>query len=139
MRTAIDTNVLSALWGGDPSARQISQFLFQAGEVGGLAIHPIIYIEARAHPNVSEESIQRFLEDTRIVVDWVVGQEIWLLAAERFQGYAQRRRRQLGTEAKRFPADFLIAAHALLHADRLATLDHRRYRTDFPELIIVEP
>jgi predicted nucleic acid-binding protein len=30
--------------------------------------------------------------------------------------------------------DFLIAAHALLRADRLMTLDPARYQQDFPEL-----
>jgi len=139
MRTAIDTNVLSALWGDEPTARRVSQILFEAGEVGGLVIHPIIYVEARAHPHTSEEAIHRFLEQTRIVVDWTTGQEVWLLAAERFDAYVRRRRRQGNAEAKRFPADFLVASHALLHADRLVTLDQRRYRTDFPELILVEP
>jgi predicted nucleic acid-binding protein len=39
--------------------------------------------------------------------------------------------------AKRLPADFLVAAHAALHADRLMTLDATRYRQDFPKLRIV--
>jgi hypothetical protein len=33
--------------------------------------------------------------------------------------------------------DFIIAAHALLRADRLLTLDPTRYRQDFPKLRVV--
>jgi len=33
--------------------------------------------------------------------------------------------------------DFIIAAHALLHADRLMTLDPVRYELDFPKLHLV--
>ncbi|MFP5227524.1 MAG: type II toxin-antitoxin system VapC family toxin [Acidobacteriota bacterium] len=138
MRTAIDTNILFALWGGEPSAPQISQLLYASSAVGGLVIHPIVYIESRAHPKVSAAIVDRFLRDTRIDVDWFVEQQVWLLAAERFERYVERRRGQ-GGEAKRFPADFLVAAHALLKADRLVTLDQRRYRTDFPELTLMEP
>ena len=139
MRTAIDTNILSALWGGESSARRISPFLFAAASAGGLVIHPVVYFEARAHPSASETVVNDFLEKTRIAVDWNIGQEVWLLAAERFEQYVRRRRRQGVIEAKRFAADFLVAAHALLRADRLVTLDQRNYRTDFPELILVEP
>ncbi len=139
MRTAIDTNVLSALWGGEPSAPQISQFLNEAMGAGGLVIHPIVYVEARAHPNASEPTVNRFLERTRVSVDWATSQEIWLLAAERFERYAHRRRKQGPGEARRFPADFLVAAHALVSADRLATFDRRIYGADFPELQLVQP
>jgi predicted nucleic acid-binding protein len=36
------------------------------------------------------------------------------------------------------PADFVIAAHALLKADRLMTLDANRYGVDFPQLRLYE-
>jgi len=34
--------------------------------------------------------------------------------------------------------DFLIGAHALVQADRLMTLDAKRYQRDFPELKIIQ-
>lgn len=138
MRTAIDTDILSALWSGEPSASRISQFLYGSTGVGGLVIHPFVYMEARAHPRASVAVVNQFLKDTRIDVDWISGEQVWLLAAERYEQHVQRRRRQ-GGGPKRFPADFLVAAHALLRADRLVTLDQRNYRADFPELILVEP
>lgn len=137
MRTALDTNVLSVIWGGESAASRVSQLLDEFGKQGGLVIAPIVYIELRAHPNLAEGFVDGFLETMRVAVEWSMGQEIWLLAAERFERYSHRRRRQGQNEPKRFPADFLIAAHALLSADRLATFDLRGYRTDFPELHLV--
>ena len=139
MRTAIDTNVLSAIWGGESVASRISQVLDEAGKQGGLVVSPIVYVELRAHPNLAEGFVDRFLLTMRVAVDWVLEREIWLLAAERFEQHAQRRRRQGPGAEKRFPADYLVAAHALLSADRLVTFDQGSYRTDFPELILVEP
>jgi predicted nucleic acid-binding protein len=139
MRTAIDTNVLSAIWGGESAASRASQFLDESGKHDGLVITPIVYVELRAHPNLAEGFVDRFLQTMRVAVDWTVGQEVWLLAGERFEQYARRRRRQGSSEPKRFTADFLVAAHALLNADRLATFDQRSYGTDFPELQLVKP
>ena len=42
-----------------------------------------------------------------------------------------------GGAAKRLLVDFIIAAHALLRADRLMTLDASRYARDFPRLCMV--
>jgi predicted nucleic acid-binding protein len=139
MRTAIDTNVLSAIWGGESAASRASQLLDEAGKRGGLVIVPIVYVELRAHPNLAEGFVDRFLQTMRVAVEWTLEQEVWLLAAERFERYAHRRRREGASEPKRFPADFLVAAHALLRADRLATFDLRSYRADFPELQLVKP
>lgn len=139
MRTAIDTNVLSALWGRESPAVRISQVLDEAKLRGGVMISPVVYMEARANPYIAEADMDRFLTATRVTVDWMLEREVWELATERFVGYARRRRRQGGGEARRFPADYLVAAHALLRADRLVTLDQRSYRADFPELILVEP
>jgi hypothetical protein len=138
MRTAIDTNVFSAVWGREAAAEKISLWLDDAATQGDLVISPAVYVELRANPYVAATFVDRFLDTMRITVDWIVEQEIWLLSAERFEIYAHRRRHPGTMEPKRFPADFLIAAHALLHADRLVTLDQRRYRRDFPELIVAE-
>jgi hypothetical protein len=134
MRSAIDTNVVSAIWGGEPSAERASTLLDEAAVQGALVISPMVYVELRAHPGISAEIMDEFLETMRIAVDWTQGREVWELASERFERYAQRRRRQGWGETKRFVADFLVASHALLHADRLLTFEQRTYRTDFPEL-----
>jgi hypothetical protein len=72
-----------------------------------------------------------------IAIDFDLGEDVWQLAATSFAAYAFRRRRSAGGSAKRLPADFVIAAHAVLKADRLMTLDANRYGTDFPNLRLI--
>ena len=136
MRTAIDTNILSALLTGEPNAGQIGQSLDTAGGRGGLVVCPIVYVELRAVPGATPSLIDAFLEQTSIVVEWNLDQAIWQLAAERYEKYAARKRKQRMGEPKRLIADFLVGAHALLRADVLLTLDPRPYRRDFPELAL---
>jgi predicted nucleic acid-binding protein len=59
---------------------------------------------------------------------------VWRQAAKAFAVYAERRRHSGGGGAKRLLVDFIIAAHAMLRADRLMTLDAGRYERDFPRL-----
>ena len=134
MRTALDTNVLSALWSGEPSARGIESVLFKARGEGGLVICAPVYCELLAHPSATQRFVQEFLGETGIFVDFLLDEQVWQRAANAFVAYAQRRRRSRGGSPKRMLVDFVIAAHALLRADRLMTLDASRYRRDFPKL-----
>jgi len=70
-------------------------------------------------------------------VEFLLEEPVWRKAAEGFTAYARRRRLSGGSSPKRLLPDFLIAAHALLRADRLFTLDASRYQQDFPELRLV--
>ena len=96
-----------------------------------------VYIELLAHPTASQTFVHKFLTDTGIMVDFELDEDVWRTAATAFAAYAQRRRRSGGQTPKRLPVDFLIAAHALLRADRLMTLDASYYQKDFPKLPIV--
>jgi hypothetical protein len=69
-----------------------------------------------------------------IAIDFDMGEDVWQLAATSFAAYAIRRRRSGGGSPKRLVADFVIASHAILRADRLMTLDTNRYVVDFPNL-----
>jgi predicted nucleic acid-binding protein len=137
MRTAIDTNVLSALWSKEPSASDIARNLGNAKAEGGLVVSGPVYAELLAYPKATESFVNRFLADTGITVEFAMGEAAWVEAGRRFARYAKRRRRSAGQGAKRLLADFLIGAHALTHADRFMTLDPRRYARDFPELKLV--
>ena len=137
MRTAIDTNVLSALWSKEPSASDIARNLGNAKTEGGLVVSGPVYAELLAHPKATESFVNDFLADTGITVDFAMEQPAWVEAGRRFARYAKRRRRSAGQGAKRLLADFIIGAHALAQADRFMTLDPQRYARDFPELKLV--
>ncbi|HEY7616989.1 MAG TPA: type II toxin-antitoxin system VapC family toxin [Terriglobales bacterium] len=137
MRTALDTNVLSALWSGEPLASQAAATLAQAHGQGGLVICAPVYAELLAHPSASQKFVDSFLADTNISIDFALEEPVWRHAATSFAAYAQRRRRSGGGTPKRLLVDFIVAAHALLRADRLMTLDASRYERDFPRLRII--
>jgi len=134
MITALDTNIPSALWSGPPLAAGISASLARASQEGTLVVCGVVYAELLAYPGATGGFVERFLEDTRILVEFDFSREVWLSVGERFAAYCHRRRRSGGSESKRLLADFLVGAHAMLRADRLFTLDPARYRRDFPEL-----
>lgn len=134
----MDTNVLSALWSGEPSTREIESALFEARNQGGLVICAPVYCELLAHPSATRQFIQEFLSETGIFVDFLLDEQVWQQAASTFVVYAQRRRRSRGGSPKRMLVDFVVASHAMLRADRLMTLDASRYKQDFPRLRIAE-
>jgi predicted nucleic acid-binding protein len=134
MRTALDTNVLSALWSVEPLSAAVSDALEDAAAAGGLVICAVVYAELLAHPKASPDFVDGFLAATDIAIDFTLGEPVWREVAARFSKYAVRRRTSRGGSAKRLVADFMVGAHALIRADRLLTLDRSRYARDFPEL-----
>jgi len=137
MRTAIDTNVLSALWSKESLASDIAKNLGNAKTEGGLVVGAPVYAELLAHPKATESFVNRFLADTGIDVDFEFKQPVWLEAGRRFARYAKRRRSAAQQGPRRLLADFIIGSHALAHADRFMTLDPKRYKQDFPELKLI--
>jgi predicted nucleic acid-binding protein len=139
MRTALDTNILSAVWSGEPSAAAIAAQLSKARAQGALVVSAPVYVELAAIPvvNVSVQLVEKLLGEMAITVDFDLEEGVWRLAATRFSAYAIRRRRSGGGSPKRLLVDFLIASHALLKADRLMTLDANRYGVDFPNLRLI--
>jgi predicted nucleic acid-binding protein len=134
LRTALDTNVLSALWSGEPSAQGIESELYDARSEGGLVICAPVYCELLAYPSATLPFVQEFLRETGISVEFLLDEQVWQTAANAFVAYAHRRRRSRGGSPKRMLVDFVVAAHAMLRADQLMTLDASRYRPDFPRL-----
>jgi predicted nucleic acid-binding protein len=137
MRTALDSNIISAIWSAEPSTPRIQAVLKNARSQGSIVICAPVYVELVAHPLAAREFVDQFLADTGIAIEFMLDEFVWRKAAVGFAAYAQRRRRSGGTSPKRLLPDFLIAAHTLLHADRLFTLDPTRYQLDFPELRLV--
>jgi predicted nucleic acid-binding protein len=137
MTTAVDTNVMIALWDKDSALSLAAQNALDAAfNRGTLVAAAPVFAELLAAPGRSETFVGSFFEETGITVDWELPEQIWRSAGRAFQAYAERRRRQRDRGARRILADFLIGAHALTNGCRLLTLDDRLYRTAFPKLSI---
>jgi predicted nucleic acid-binding protein len=137
VRTAIDSNVFSAIWSNEPQARKVAEQLGEARLEGALLISPVVFAELHAYPGATPAYVREFLEATEVVVDYRLEERVWAETGLRFARYAARRRQATGEGPRRLLADFLIGAHALVQADRLLTLDPRRYSQDFPEVRLV--
>lgn len=136
MRTALDTNILSALWSNEPTASVIAAALDRRRGDGAVILSAPVYAELLAHPIIRESEIDLFVSKTGIVIDFDISKSTWLDAGRRFARYAKRRRAS-SEEPKRLLVDFVIGAHALNQADCFMTLDPKRYKRDFPELKLI--
>jgi predicted nucleic acid-binding protein len=134
MKTALDSNILSALWSNEAHAAVVSRQLREAKEHGSLVLSPVAYAELFAHPSTDEAFRSDFFAQMDILIDFELTASVWTEAGRRFSRYASRRRMWGGGQARRLVPDFAVGAHALLRADRLMTTDIHRYNRDFPEL-----
>jgi hypothetical protein len=137
MRTAIDTNVISALWSGEPASQGVAALLGRAKNEGGLVISAPVYVELLAYPKATRTFLEQFLAATHVVTDFLLDEAVWREAGRAYAADAQRRRQSKDGSAKRLVVDFIIGAHAALRADRLLTLDVTRYRAAFPKLVMI--
>jgi predicted nucleic acid-binding protein len=135
--TAIDSNVLSALWSKEPAHTGMKELLFRASQLGGLLICAPVYAELLAYPGASKSFVDGFLDDTHITVDFELSKDIWIVAGKTFAAYAERRRKAKAGQPKRLLVDFVVGAHAQAVAERLLTLDAERYRSAFSKLRLV--
>ena len=137
MTTAIDTNVVIALWDKNATISSAAQTALEAAfNRGNLVVAAPVFTELLAAPGRTETFINSFLEDTAIAIDWDLDEPVWRSAGRAFQSYAERRRKQRDSGTRRILADFLIGAHAQTRGYRLLTLDERLYRASFPTLTI---
>jgi len=137
MTTAVDTNVVIALWDKDSALSLAAQNALEAAfHRGNLVAAAPVFAELIAAPGRTETFVGSFFEDTGIAIDWELGEQVWRSAGRAFQAYAERRRKQRDVGTRRILADFLIGAHAVSNDCRLLTLDDRLYRAAFPTLAI---
>lgn len=138
MITAVDTNVIIALWDRDPGVSNLAQKALDAALAGGsLVLSAAVFAELMAAPGRTEAFLDKFCINTGIEIDFDLDEEIWRVAGRAFQAYAGRRRKQRDPGPRRILADFLIGAHALHRGYRLLTLDDHLYQTAFSGLKVI--
>lgn len=138
MTTAIDTNVIIALWDRDPAVSNPAQkALDDALLRGSLVLSGPVFAELMAAPGRTEGFLNKFCNDTGMNVEFDLDEEIWRAAGRAFQAYAARRRKQRDPGPRRILADFLIGAHAFQRGYRLLTLDDHLYQAAFSTLTVI--
>jgi hypothetical protein len=133
MITAVDSNVLIDVFADDVryAARSL-QALRACQAAGSLVVCEIVAAEVGRYFD-SLDDLQRVFAALRIRVE-PLGMEACFLAGQAFRAYRSR-----GGMRDRVLADFLIGAHARLHAARLVTRDRGFYRIHFTELNVLDP
>ena len=133
MITAVDTNVLLDIFGGDPRFGPGSALAIkQCRAEGAIVACEVVWAEVAAgFPDV--ETATNALK--------VLGVEFVPLGQSEAAGAGQawREYRRAGGGRERVAADFLIAAHAAVQADRLLTRDRGFYRRYFATLQVLDP
>ena len=132
MVTAVDTSVLLDVLLNDPqhSGPSIAA-LRQAANEGSLIICETVLAEIV--PTLAPPDLPQFLADWNLTFT-ASSQLSALLAGEMFRTYLQR-----GGKRGRVVPDFLIAAHAQYHAQRLLARDRGYYRDYFTRLQLWDP
>jgi hypothetical protein len=103
MTTAVDTNVVMALWDKDLVTSLAAQNALDAAFHRGTLVAAVPgFAELIAAPGRSETFVGTFFEETGIGVDWELTEQIWRLAGRAFQAYAERRRKHRDAGASYF-------------------------------------
>jgi predicted nucleic acid-binding protein len=129
----VDTHVLLDVLQDDTEWFEWSAAQLDAAQSRGrLLINPIIYFEL-AQRYSSRAQLDRIVK--RMGLDWLdLERDTLYLAAQAFGVYRQR-----GGSKNNVLADFFIGAQAMHRACALLTRDTVRYKSYFPEVVLICP
>jgi predicted nucleic acid-binding protein len=131
--TAVDTNVLLDVLTADSRFGSASRrALARSIQEGSLVACEVVWAESAAAFS-TRKAFTRAMETLGLAFE-ALDEPAATLA-----GLSWRRYRAAGGTRRRILADFLIGAHADLHADRLLTRDRGFYRSYFTRLAVLEP
>ena len=132
MITAVDTSVLIAIAKDEPDATEWADLLATAQADGELVICDIVAAEYFAV--LLDE--QKFADTLRgLGIDFSPTS----LDGARLAGRIFRTYRREGGPREHLLPDFLVGAHALKQADRIAAIDRGYLRRYFPRLKVLKP
>ena len=132
MITAIDSSVLFDIVKGTPQAEVSLMALTTAAERGVTCVSAPVVAELGCYFEKPAQ-LRAFFGDARIEYS-AISLEAALTAAGVMHAYARNKGPRI-----RVSADFLIGAHAMVHADCLLTRDAGFYRDYFKGLKIINP
>jgi hypothetical protein len=131
--TAVDTNVLLDVFTGDAHRGPASRDALDASlHQGTLVVSDVVWAETSAAFPTSGAAAEAMATIGAVFTPTV--QEAAAAAAGAWRSY-----RAAGGPRTRVVADFLVASHALVQADRLLTRDRGFYRRYFADLTVVDP
>jgi predicted nucleic acid-binding protein len=133
MITAVDTSVLVDVLKADPQFGVSSARAMRASlDVGSLVVCEVVMAEVAAGM-MDPAQLESALHDLR--VRFVPADERTATVA----GSAWQQYRRRGGRRDRIIADFIVGAHAKVHADRLLSRDRGFFRAYFADLTVVDP
>ncbi len=133
MITAVDTNILLDIFGGDPEFGQPSaEALRRCIAQGAIVACEVVWAETVTFFDKESQFLKAM--ETLGIGFTPVPQQAAIKA-----GSAWRHYRKNGGKRTRVAADFLIGAHAAAECDRLLTRDRGFYRSYFKSLKVLDP
>ena len=127
--TALDSNILLALWNAEATAPRLVAALDALQTRGRLVICGAVYAELCGW----RPDLDTLLEGFGVQADPAMPLTAWRRAGQAHTAYSQRRQASGADLPRRILTDFLIGAHASMGGYALLTLNTRDYG-DFPEV-----
>lgn len=129
---AVDTSALLSIFKGETEGEAWLDLLHTLSRTKSLMLSTIVLGEIRSF-FPSDASCMKAIQSLELQVS-DLDKDSSLLAGKIFRDY-----RAKGGPRSTILPDFLIAAHAIIQADALATMDRGYLRTYFPKIRLIQP